>query len=268
MLKATAFEPERRYASAVELAADVGRFLDGRPVSARNPSWMYLGSRFVRRNRALSLAVAALVVAILGGVAAALWQAHRAEQQRAIAERRFDEARRLVYTVIREIQPKMAEINGTVALRVELIEKTLTYLEALQVDAGDNPALMRELLDSYVQLAEVSGNVGQANVGNRRRMTEALGKASELADQLERRFPSSDPVRLWQIAVLHLFIEIRRDDSCGATAMWGTRFWVSARRGGSVRPVRLAGAPESRAARVDAAQSSVALADVVQGKRT
>src|SRR5262249_54783826 len=122
--------------------------------------------------------------------AAALWEAHRSEQNRLIAERRFNEARRLVYTVIHDIQPKMADLNGSVELRVLMIEKTLVYLEALQKDASGNPALMRELIDGYVELAGVAGSVVQPNVGQYQRASEILEKARSLGDQLQRAAPT------------------------------------------------------------------------------
>ncbi len=202
-MKATAYEPERRYGSALELATDVGLFLDGRPVSARTPSWIYLVSRFVRRNRALAASLGALALAIAGGTAVSLWELRRAEVQRALAERRFADARQVANMVIQDIQPQMAEIDGTVALRAELIEKSLSYLEALQRDAGDNPALVREVMDGYVQLATVSGDVAHPNVGDHRRAADLLAKAAALASDLERRPEKSNPTVAKSLVALY-----------------------------------------------------------------
>ena len=120
-----------------------------------------------------------------------MWQARRAEAQRGIAERRFEDARRLTYTVIHEIQPKLERINGTVALRKELIEKTLVYLEALGEDSANSPPLLQELIDSYTLLATVSADPGTANVGDVSRSRDILQKGSALADVLYRVDPSS-----------------------------------------------------------------------------
>ena len=190
-MKALAKEPQLRYASADEMAADIGRFLDGRPVLARPPSRLYHAARFCARNKALCAAFAALALAILAGSAASLWQARRAEHQREIAQRRFDEARRLTYTLIHEIQPQLAAINGTLTMREALIEKTLSYLEALAKDATDSPALLRELIDGYVELAGVTASVGQANLGDIKKASQILAKAQELADTLNRVEPST-----------------------------------------------------------------------------
>ncbi len=55
VMKALEKEPERRYATASELAADVRRFLDDRPVLARPATTAYQLRMFAKRNRALVL---------------------------------------------------------------------------------------------------------------------------------------------------------------------------------------------------------------------
>jgi WD40 repeat protein/serine/threonine protein kinase len=56
-------DPERRYASVAELADDLLRFLDNRPVRARPESLSYLLTKFVQRHRwAVAMATALLVV--------------------------------------------------------------------------------------------------------------------------------------------------------------------------------------------------------------
>ena len=193
--KALAVEPARRYGSAAEMAADVERFLENRPVLARAPSRLYSAARLCARNKAMTVIAAALVVAVFGGLAAVLWQARRAEHQRAIAESRFDNARRLIYTVIHDIQPQMASIDGTVSVRKALVEKTLVYLEALWRDSAGNTELTRELIDSYVVLASVAADPGTANTGDQQRASEILAKADRLADALYRS-PNPDSASL------------------------------------------------------------------------
>ncbi|MGD8930581.1 MAG: tetratricopeptide repeat protein, partial [Lysobacterales bacterium] len=80
--KALEKEPERRYASASELAADVGRHLQDEPVLAGSPSRTYRARKFARRHR-LPVATAAAVVLILlssiAAISAALVRARHAE---------------------------------------------------------------------------------------------------------------------------------------------------------------------------------------------
>lgn len=87
VLKAIQPEPDRRYASVEQLAADVRRFLEGRPVLAQPTSVAYRARKFVRRNRAAVAAAGLAVLALAGGVTATALQARRAEFERADAER-------------------------------------------------------------------------------------------------------------------------------------------------------------------------------------
>jgi non-specific serine/threonine protein kinase/serine/threonine-protein kinase len=177
VLKALRKEPERRYASAYELSEDIRRHLDGLPVTARADTLAYRAGKFVGRHRTGVAAVFLVSASLVGGIVATTRQAR-------LAQRRFDEARRLIHTVIFEIQPKMGAVPGTTPLRKDLIESTLQYLEALARDAGDNPALLRELSSSYVQLARVQGIAGGANVGDVQAARRTLGQAQKLVERL------------------------------------------------------------------------------------
>ncbi len=75
-------EPERRYATARELAADIGRYRTNRPVAARPDSVGYRMSRFFRRNRASVVAAGLVVSALVAGLGIASWQAHVAARER------------------------------------------------------------------------------------------------------------------------------------------------------------------------------------------
>jgi serine/threonine protein kinase/WD40 repeat protein len=73
VLKALAQTPEDRYGTALELADDLQRFLDDRPILARRPSAPQRLRRWARRHRPLvgSLSVA-LAVLLLGSIVGAL----------------------------------------------------------------------------------------------------------------------------------------------------------------------------------------------------
>ncbi|MEM8993819.1 MAG: serine/threonine-protein kinase, partial [Acidobacteriota bacterium] len=62
VLKAMHKDPDRRYASVQQLAADIRRFLEGRAVVARGDSWLYRADRFVRRHRWAVTAAMAVAV--------------------------------------------------------------------------------------------------------------------------------------------------------------------------------------------------------------
>ena len=60
--KTTAADPQARYPKVVELAADVSRYLDGLPVSARQETFFDKAGRFYRRNNVAILLIAAYLV--------------------------------------------------------------------------------------------------------------------------------------------------------------------------------------------------------------
>jgi len=69
---------ERRYGSAQELADDIRRHLDGRPVLAHPDSPAYRLRKFVRRHRLGSALAALATLAVLGAAGIAAWQARQA----------------------------------------------------------------------------------------------------------------------------------------------------------------------------------------------
>jgi serine/threonine protein kinase len=90
--KAIDREPARRYETAAALADDLRRFLDGRPIRARQASRPEQLARWLRRNPW----VAAFLVALSLGLIVCVWQAARATQaERAarLAERATRKAR-------------------------------------------------------------------------------------------------------------------------------------------------------------------------------
>jgi eukaryotic-like serine/threonine-protein kinase len=96
VLMAMRKEPERRYASAKELADDIRRCLDRRPVLARPDTLGYRASSFVRRNTGAVAAAVMIFVSLVFGTIATTWQWRNAvaERTRAVAERTHAEARR------------------------------------------------------------------------------------------------------------------------------------------------------------------------------
>ncbi len=72
--KALATDATRRYRSVREFGDDLRRYLSHEPVEARAPSRFYQMRKLVRRNRATFGLLALVGVALLSGLAVALWQ--------------------------------------------------------------------------------------------------------------------------------------------------------------------------------------------------
>jgi tetratricopeptide (TPR) repeat protein len=174
--KAMAKMPEARYPSVAELQADLERMLAGRPVLAVPPRPGYVLRRFVARNKGLTAIAAALAIAVAGGSAYYFRQAR-------IEQRRFEDARRLVHAVVFDIQPQLEKVPGTLALRRTLIAETLTYLEAVSRDVGNNVPLLRELSNSYAQLGVIHGDAVASNLGDRVAAAREFARAAEFMDR-------------------------------------------------------------------------------------
>ena len=83
---------ERRYASPAEFADDIERYLAPEPVLAGPPGTIYRVRKLVRRHRALVLGAAAVLAALVLGLAATAFQAVRAGRAEALARRRAETA--------------------------------------------------------------------------------------------------------------------------------------------------------------------------------
>jgi WD40 repeat protein/serine/threonine protein kinase len=80
--KALEKDKTRRYGSAAEFSADIGRYLKDEPIVARPASATYQLQKFARRHTALVVGIAAAVVFLVVGGAFSLWQASVARRER------------------------------------------------------------------------------------------------------------------------------------------------------------------------------------------
>jgi len=85
--KAMEVDPTRRYATAADLAGDIRRHLDRRPIRARPASVTYRFTTMLRRNRALATGLAAAFGALVVGLGGMTWLAHRSSVERDRARR-------------------------------------------------------------------------------------------------------------------------------------------------------------------------------------
>jgi serine/threonine-protein kinase len=130
-------EPERRYASAEALAADLRRFVDGLPVLARKGTATYRLRRFVRRHRAGVFAAAAVALATIAGVAGTLWQARLATEEAAKTKAVKD----YLVSVFEVSDPNKA--RGEQVTARELLDRGAARIEQ---ELGGQPALAAEVL--------------------------------------------------------------------------------------------------------------------------
>ncbi|MBS0188449.1 MAG: serine/threonine protein kinase [Planctomycetes bacterium] len=135
--KAMEKDRTRRYQSASDLGADIGRYLNNEPILARPPSRAYRIRKFVRRNRALVAGVSLAFLALVGGVIGTTWQAAEATRGRQLAEQRGKEL---------EIQKQIAEREAATAKATnEFLNGMLAAASPESESSGE--LTVREVLD-------------------------------------------------------------------------------------------------------------------------
>lgn len=165
VLMALRKEPKDRYPSVQALADDVRAALSGQPTVARRGNTAYRASRFVRRHKVLVSGLAVGFVALAVGLAATLWQARRAERERDLAQRRFEQVRRLARSVLFDYHDALATLPGSTALRARMVEDARSYLDALSNEAQGDLALKKELARAWLRLGDAQGEPSAGSLG-------------------------------------------------------------------------------------------------------
>ena len=166
VMRALRKEPERRYASAHELAEDIRRHLEGLPVLARADTVRYRAGKFVRRHRFGVAATALVTLTLLGGIVATARQGRIAVAERARAERRFADVRKLANSFVFEFHDAIRDLPGSTPARQLVVKKGLEYLDSLAQEAGADPVLQLELARAYEKVGDVQGSPLGANMGD------------------------------------------------------------------------------------------------------
>jgi len=180
VLMALRKDPARRYASVEQLANDIRRTLEGLPVSARPDTITYRVGKYARRHRVLVAAAALVVLSLTGGMFASLRQARIAEQQRAVAEQRFNDIRNVSHDLIFQIHDSIQFLPGATPARKLVVQSALRYLNTLSKDAPDNLSVQQEIASAYEKIGDVQGGIGAANLGDTAGALDSYSKALEI----------------------------------------------------------------------------------------
>ncbi|HSK70173.1 MAG TPA: protein kinase, partial [Pyrinomonadaceae bacterium] len=189
VLKALRKTPERRYSSVEQFSEDLRRHLEGLPVSARPNTLFYRTQKFVRRNRLPAALTALVILAMIGGIVAASWQAGRAERERARAERRFQDVRTLVNSFMFELNDEI--LKGQTQARELVVRRALEYLNRLAAEPRDDPSLRREIAVAYLKIGDIQGKPYSPNLGNTDGALESYEKALSILETLYDSYPEN-----------------------------------------------------------------------------
>jgi len=210
VLMAMRKEPQRRYASAEQFAADIQRHLDGMPVMARPDTVSYRVTKFVQRHRGGVAAAALFVLILIAGVIGTTWgwrvaakeranvqraaareaaQRQVAEEQRDRADRRFNEVRQLARTFMFDFHDRIEQLDGAIPARELLVTTAQEYLDELQDEAADNAELLGELAAAHDRVADIRGGLRNPSLGG---AENALGNYRQ-ALSIRRKLLESRP---------------------------------------------------------------------------
>ncbi|MGB8506861.1 MAG: serine/threonine-protein kinase [Pyrinomonadaceae bacterium] len=143
VLTALRKESERRYSSAAELSEDLRRYMDGLPVAARNSTWAYRTAKFIGRNRVGASAAALVMLAILGGLTASIWQSRVAARERDQARQEKAKAEQINKFLQSILSAASPEQKGKDAKVIEVLNDASRRLDA---EYADQPALRAQAL--------------------------------------------------------------------------------------------------------------------------
>ncbi|MHC4472536.1 MAG: tetratricopeptide repeat protein [Planctomycetota bacterium] len=204
LIKAMAKRADDRYATAEELAADLQRFLEDRPIQARRPGVLKRAEKWARRHRPAVVAAAAVLLLMVAGLVlgAVLLARERdeANRQRELAEKREREAQQ-----VSDFQASMLSgirvIDMGRSIKQRLREQVRAALERQYV--GEFPDRRKRTpqevgaeLAAFDRVADAMNTVGVA----RRVMDEFV--LTPAANALEEQFGDQPLVRVQ----LHLAI--------------------------------------------------------------
>ncbi|MEO8189469.1 MAG: serine/threonine-protein kinase [Acidobacteriota bacterium] len=189
VLTAMRREPERRYASVRELSDDVLRYLEDRAVLARRDTFGYRAVKLVRRNRAGVAAAAIATAALVIGFFSTVHEKHLAEAERARAQRRFNDVRKLAGSFLFEFHDAIQNLPGSTPARALVVRRGLQYLDGLVPESAGDPGLQRELAAAYQKVGDVQGDRSAANLGDTSGALKSFRKALEIRDSLAAKSP-------------------------------------------------------------------------------
>ena len=156
-------EPERRYSSSQQMAADIQRYLDGKPIIARRDTLSYRSAKFVRRHWLPVTAGAGTIFLILAFAATTYVQSQRiaAERDRVAEQReladheraRAEEVSNFLVNLFKLSDPE--ENRGNLVTARELLDSGAKRLRAgLQNQPATKAALLSTVGEVYDSLGQ------------------------------------------------------------------------------------------------------------------
>ncbi|HLX86138.1 MAG TPA: protein kinase [Terriglobales bacterium] len=192
-------DPAERYVSVAALADDLRRYLRHEPISARPDTISYRVGKFVHRNRVAVTVAATTLALVIASLSAGLYVANR---QRALAQKRFLEARQLANKFI-DLDEQIRGLPGSTKVRNQIVSDTLQYLTDLGRDASGDKDLALEIALAYIKVAHVQGDSTSPNLGQFSDSEMSLKNAERFIEPVLAQDPHNRAGRLLSATIAH-----------------------------------------------------------------
>jgi serine/threonine protein kinase len=178
-------DPAQRYRSVQHLEEDLLRYLQGKPIAARNASSIYTLRKLVQRHKTITLTSLAMIVLLCTSLLIYSSQSRK-------ADRRVTEVRTLADSAISDMTDKLQHSSASTKTQAALFHSALTYLDELRRSTGNDPRLLIELSKAYVRVGDLEGSPFVANLGNSGTAIDSYRKAWQAAREAHTRMPGDD----------------------------------------------------------------------------
>ncbi len=207
--------PERRYATADALQADLQRFLAGEAVLARPVGSIQRTAKWCRRNPRLAGLSATACLAVLVALATAAIGWWSTSQALDTAEQRYQETKEAIDTYFVAVsENQLLSAPGLKPLRQELLSTALSYYQGFLQQNRDDPLLLDDLRAAQVRVGQIQEELGAVTEAR-----AAFEDALRLVNQRLAAKPSEPSTLLKKGMILRKLALLDRNSGQGAAAM-------------------------------------------------
>ena len=194
-LKCLDKEPARRYASALEVAEDLRRFLERSPINGRR-----VGPIERLRKWAGKHPTTAALIVVSGLATVALAGVVQARRYNAILDRRYLQTNAVIDEISQFGEDRLGDQPK---LRNELLQIPLRYYEGVLAERGDDPDLADEMAGKFTRVATLSDSLNDRGAAlNAHRKAVALRRKIAAKDPDDRASRAAMAENLHEMGIL------------------------------------------------------------------
>jgi serine/threonine protein kinase/Flp pilus assembly protein TadD len=202
VLKAVEKNPAERYASAQEVADDLRRFLEDKPIRAKHPTLQQKAVKWCRRHKSAMRSAAAVLILAVVGLAASTWLIWLEKEQtktalteaKANAERaqqNLDRAYRILDEIyVDTVEKRLPGGKELTAADRQFLANALAFYQEFAEQNSDDPQVRLQMAKAYRRVAGIHEQLGQAE-----RAAAAYQQALTVSKKLDVDFPNDPDYR-------------------------------------------------------------------------